>query len=51
MSGMIVEMTYGVPEMQVVMPGFGEPMLPPLERYVKYFSNLGDMFNRENMNL
>lgn len=30
---MTVGMTYGVPEMQAVMPGFGEVMFTPLKRY------------------
>lgn len=36
MLGMIVEMIYGVPEMQAVMHGFGEVMFTLLRRYVKH---------------
>lgn len=34
MLGMIVEMIYGVPEMQAVMLGFGEVMYTLSKRYV-----------------
>lgn len=37
MLGMIVEMIYGVPEMQAVMLGFGEVMFTLSKRYVSIF--------------
>lgn len=37
MLGMIVEMIYGVPEMQAVMLGFGEAMSTLLRRYLSIF--------------
>lgn len=35
---MIEGMIYGVPEMRVVMLGFGEVMFTPLRRYIVIFS-------------
>lgn len=38
--GMIVEMIFGAPEMQVVMLGFGEVMYSPSRRYLSCYSCL-----------
>lgn len=40
MWGMIVEMIFGAPEMQVVMLGFGEVMYSPSKRYSFCLSSL-----------